>query len=60
MKINWGKVLTSKTMWLGVAIVGGGIAEYLGGIAPGVSVGTMIAGCLTIVVRYLTTDSVKS
>ncbi len=55
--INWGKILTSKTVWLGVLIVAGGIAEYIAGLPPGASVPTIIAGCLSIIVRFLTTDS---
>jgi hypothetical protein len=58
MKIDWGKVISSKTMWLGVLIIAGGIAEYLGNIPAGASIGTIVAGCITIIIRFLTTDSV--
>lgn len=48
----------SKSVWLGVLIVAGGIAEYLGGLPAGVSIPTALAGCLTIVVRFLTNQSI--
>ena len=48
----------SKTLWLGVLIVAGGIAEYIGGLPPGVSVPTIIAGALSIVVRFLTNQPI--
>jgi len=44
----------SKALWLGVLIVAGGIAEYIAGLPTGVSIPTMIAGIISIVVRFLT------
>jgi len=48
----------SKTLILGVLIVLGGIAEYLAALPPGVAVPTIIAGCLTIVSRFLTNQPI--
>ena len=59
MQIDWGKVLTSKTVWLGVLIVAGGIAEYIAGLPAEASIPTIIAGCLSIIVRFLTNDSLR-
>jgi len=58
MNIDWGKTLTSKTVWLGILIVAGGIAEYIAGLPAGASIATIIAGVIGIVIRYLTTDSI--
>ncbi len=44
----------SKTVWLSVLIVAVGIAEYIAGLPVGASIPTIIAGCLNIVVRFLT------
>jgi hypothetical protein len=49
----------SKSIWLGVLIVLGGIGEYLSGVPEGASVSTMIAGVLSIIVRYFTNQSIK-
>ena len=57
MTIQWGKVLTSKTVWLGVLMLAGAIAEYIAGAPPGTSIAQGISGILTIVVRFLTTDA---
>lgn len=57
MKIEWGKVLTSKTVWLGVLMVAAAILEYLNGLPVGTSGSQAIFGCLTILIRFLTNDS---
>ena len=44
----------SKTFWLGVLIVAGGIAEHIGGLPAGVSASTIIVGILSIIIRFLT------
>ena len=46
----------SKTVWLGILVVAGGIAEYIAGLPAGVSIPTIIAGVLSIVVRFLTSQ----
>jgi len=48
----------SKTLWLGVIVVAGGIAEYISGLPAGVSISTMVAGVLGIVIRFLTKEPV--
>ncbi len=48
----------SRTLWLGILIVAGGIAEYIAGLPAGASIPTIIAGCLSIVVRFLTSQPV--
>ena len=55
MNKKWWK---SKSLWLGVIIVLGGVAEYLVALPPGVAMPTIIAGILTIVVRFLTKESI--
>ncbi len=58
MNIDWGKTLTSKTVWLGVLTVLAGIMEYLNGVPATASTGTVIVGVLGIVIRFLTNDSI--
>ncbi len=48
---NW---YCSKALWLGVLVIVFGIAEYIAGMPAGVSVPTIIAGCLGVVIRFLT------
>lgn len=48
----------SKTLILGILIVAGGIAEYIAGLPAGASIPTIIAGCLSIIVRFLTNQPV--
>ena len=57
MKIDWGKVLTSKTIWLGIFTLAISILEYIQQLPVGVSALTAIIGVLIIVVRFLTNDS---
>tara|TARA_Y100000310_G_C20602740_1_gene773911 strand:- start:623 stop:844 length:222 start_codon:yes stop_codon:yes gene_type:complete len=51
MPKKWWK---SKTFWMSVLIICGGVAEYIGGLPPGVAIPTIIAGCINIVLRVLT------
>ncbi len=55
--IDWGKFLTSKTIWLGVLMILAAIVEYIAGLPSGTSILQAISGCLTIVIRFLTNDS---
>jgi len=57
-KVDWGKTLTSKTVWLGVLMVAAGIAEYLGNVPAEASIGTIVAGCITIIIRFITKDAI--
>ncbi len=57
MKIDWGKVLTSKTIWLGVLMGLAAIMEYIAGLPAGTSIAQAIFGGLTIVIRFLTNDA---
>ena len=50
------KWFTSKTLWLGILIVAGGIAEYIAGLPPEASIPTIVAGALSIVIRFLTSQ----
>mgnify|MGYP001613372786 CR=1 FL=1 len=52
------KWYTSKTLWLGMLIIAGGIAEYISGLPAGVSISTIVAGALSIVIRFLTNQPV--
>ena len=49
----------SKSLYLGILIVAGGIAEYIAGLPAGVSISTVIAGCLSIIVRFLTKEPIR-
>lgn len=48
----------SRTVWLGIIVVAGGIAEYIAGLPPGVAISTVIAGALGVIVRFLTNTKV--
>ena len=52
------KFWQSKTFWLGVIVCLGGVAEFLAGVEPGASLATVIAGVLTVIVRFLTKTQV--
>lgn len=56
-KIDWGKVISSKTVWLGVLEILVGIFSYLDSVPAGTRIGVIIAGCITIIIRFLTNDS---
>lgn len=58
MNIDWGKTLTSKTIWLGVMVILTGIIEYLNSVPVGASTGTLLIGILGILIRFLTKDSI--
>ena len=49
----------SKALWLGVLIVAGGIAEYIAGLPHGVSIPTIVAGVLGIIIRFLTSQGLE-
>jgi len=49
----------SKSVWLSILIVAGGIAEYIAGLPAGASVPTIIAGITAILVRFLTNQPIK-
>ncbi len=57
MQIDWGKVLTSRTVYLGVLMILAAIAEYIAGLPAGTSWAQGISGGLTIIVRFLTRDA---
>ena len=57
MQLDWGKILTSKAVWLGVLMIGAAIAEYIAGLPANTSIAQGISGVLTVVVRFLTKDS---
>jgi len=44
----------SKSLWLAALIIAGGIAEYIAGLPAGVAISTIVAGCLGVVIRFLT------
>ncbi len=48
----------SKTFWLGILIILGGVIEFLNGLPAGASVGTIISGIITIVIRFYTNTAV--
>jgi len=53
------KFWRSKTFWLGVAIIIGGIAEYVSELPAGASFSTIAAGILGIIIRFLTNQPVS-
>jgi len=57
MSIEWGKVLTSKTVWLGVLMILAAVIEYIAGLPAGTTVVQGISGVLAIIVRFLTKDA---
>ena len=60
MKINWGRILTSKTLWLNTIACIIAIIQVLSGeawFAPEVQV--LILGVLNAIVRFLTNDSLR-
>lgn len=48
----------SKTMWAGIAMVVGGVAELMMDIPANASVGTIIAGVVMVVLRFVTNQPV--
>ncbi len=56
--IDWGKVLTSKTLWLNVLAIALFIVQFAGGHAwiPA-EAQALILGVLNMVVRFMTTDA---
>ncbi len=57
MEISWGKVLTSKTVWLGVLMIAAGVVEFIAGLPPGATWTQIVSGILAIIIRFLTKDS---
>lgn len=55
--IDWKKVLTSKTIWLGVLMCVAAIIEYAAGLPAGTSLLQAVSGILTVIIRFLTKDS---
>ena len=49
----------SKLLWLGVLEIAVGIAQYIASLPAEVSVATIIAGCLSIIVRFLTSQPIR-
>jgi hypothetical protein len=58
MKLDWGKILTSKTIWLGAIMIVAGISEYIASLPAGTSIAQIVFGMSTIIVRLLTKDAV--
>ena len=59
MKIQWGKVITSKTMWLNLIALAIAIVQAVEGqawIDPKIQVG--ILAVLNAIVRFLTNDAI--
>ena len=61
MKVNWGRVLTSKTVWLNTIACVIAIIQVLSGEAwfdPKLQ--SLILGILNVLVRFLTNDSLTN
>ncbi len=50
---------TSKTVWVAILTVAGGIVEYLVGLPIGVSIGTVLLGIINILLRFSTNQPIK-
>ncbi len=55
--IDWGKVISSKTVWLGVLMILAAVIEFIVGLPAGTSWVQVLSGILTILIRFLTNDS---
>ncbi len=60
MKIEWGKVFTSKAIWLGFFMVVTAIVEYIAGLPPETTIIQAVSGVLAIIIRFLTNDSLTT
>ena len=58
MNIDWGKTLTSKTVWLGILTVAIGVTEFLAGVPAGASVATILVGVMGVIIRFLTNQPI--
>ena len=48
----------SKTLWMGVLVILGGVVEYIAGLPTGVSATTVAVGIINIIFRFLTTQPI--
>lgn len=48
----------SKVLWLSVLMILGGIAEYIANLPPGVSIATIIAGVISLILRLFPTTPI--
>ncbi len=55
-QIDWGKTLTSKTMFLGLFMLLTALIEYWAGLPGAVTLPQAISGVFTIITRFLTKD----
>ena len=53
------KWFKSKTFWMGVLIILGGVIQYLMGVPEGASIGTICIGIASVVMRFLTKTPIK-
>ena len=49
----------SRTVWLNILIVAGGIAEFIGGLPAGASATTIAVGIIGILIRFLTNQPIS-
>ena len=52
------KWLKSKTLYLGLVAIAGGIVEFVFGLPPGASVSTIVGGILVIIFRFYTNTAI--
>jgi len=48
----------SKTFWMGIVAIAGGIVEYIYGLPTGVSAATVAGGIVNIVIRFYTNQPI--
>jgi hypothetical protein len=60
VKIDWSKVITSKTVWLGIITCLISVLEYIQQLPHNVGVITGVIGVLIIIVRFLTNDGLTT
>ena len=59
--MNWGKILTSKTLWLNVIAIAVFVVQSAQGqVWIPAEYQALILGVLNMIVRFLTTDSLRA
>jgi len=49
----------SKTFWMGVVAIAGGVVEYIYGLPAGVSAATIAVGIINIIIRFYTNQPIS-
>ena len=57
MKIDWGKVFTSKTILIGILMIVAAIVEFIANAPVTMSTIQLVSGIFAIIIRFVTNDS---